>query len=358
MKSFLQKFIIIAAFTGVLAIAPTVEAQQNIYVDPYPYNQGFGNTSPAYYPQNNGNTDVIIAQLIQIIEQLQLGNYNYTLPFGFNGGNNYGFTPVNTGNTDPFGSFDQEPRVETEDADDEDEDSAELNGRVDMNDFRNGTVFFVYGQDEDMIEDVERDYDSYDEVEDDEEDDDFEVVRVDRDLDDSESYSEDVDGLEEDEDYYFIICVEYDDFDNDETLECGDVEEFETDEDNNNDDEPEVETSSVTNITNSSARLRGDVDMNDFDDGIVFFVYGTDDNMIEDIEDDYDSYDDVEDDEDFDDFIVRQVDSNLDGRESYQTTVSGLRFNTDYSVVLCVEYDDDDNDETLECGSVREFETT
>src|SRR5690606_27858096 len=44
---------------------------------------------------------------------------------------------------------DGEPDVSTEDAKDVHDDRAELNGEVDMNDFEDGTVFFVYGLDED-----------------------------------------------------------------------------------------------------------------------------------------------------------------------------------------------------------------
>lgn len=124
---------------------------------------------------------------------------------------------------------DDEPRAETDRAQDIDEDSAELNGEVDMNDFRNGVVFFVYGEDEDQIEDVERDYDSYSDV--DEDGDDLQKVRVDSDLDGHDDYSERITGLDDDTEYFFQICVEYEDEDDDETLECGGVEDFETDRD-------------------------------------------------------------------------------------------------------------------------------
>jgi hypothetical protein len=128
--------------------------------------------------------------------------------------------------TDDDSSSDDEPDVDTDDADDIDNDSAELNGDVDMNDFRNGLVFFVYGEHEDDIEDVE-DEDEYDDI--DEDGDDIQKVRVDSDLDDDDSYSEGVRNLESNTRHYFRICVEYEDEDDDETLECGNVEEFRTD---------------------------------------------------------------------------------------------------------------------------------
>ncbi len=38
-------------------------------------------------------------------------------------------------------------------------------------------------------------------------------------------------GLDDDTEYFFQICVEFEDDDDDETLECGGVEDFETDRD-------------------------------------------------------------------------------------------------------------------------------
>ncbi|MEL6805519.1 MAG: hypothetical protein AAFO91_17255, partial [Bacteroidota bacterium] len=124
---------------------------------------------------------------------------------------------------------DDEPQVETESATDIEDDEAELRGEVDMNDFRNGEVFFVYGEDEDQIEDVEDDYDSFSDV--DEDGDDLQKVLVDNDLDSDRTYWEEVFGLDDDTDYYFQICVGYEDDDDDDVLECGGVEEFTTDED-------------------------------------------------------------------------------------------------------------------------------
>ena len=123
---------------------------------------------------------------------------------------------------------DDEPDVFTGDADDIDEDSAEIEGEVDMNDFRNGLVFFVYGEDEDEVEDVE-DEDEYRDI--DEDGDDLQKFIVDNDLDDDEDYTGNLRGLDDDTRYYYRICVEYEDEDDDETIECGDVEDFDTDRD-------------------------------------------------------------------------------------------------------------------------------
>lgn len=247
------------------------------------------------------------------------------------------------------------PDVTTEDADDVDEDRAELNGEVDMNDFEDGTVFFVYGQDEDQVEEIEDEYDTYSEI--DEDGQDLQKVRVDTGLDDDESYSEVVTNLEEDERYYFQICVEYEDEDNDDRIECGGVEDFETERDgsSSNDDEPDVATRSAENVEDDEAELHGTVDMNDFENGIVFFVFGQDEDLVEEIEDEYETYDEI--DEEGDDLEKVRVDSDLDDSASYELRVSGLDDDTDYYFQICVEYEDEDNDEVLVCGGVEDFRT-
>jgi len=251
-------------------------------------------------------------------------------------------------------SNDDKPDVETGDVENIDEDSARLNGEVDMNDFDNGRVFFVYGEDERQVEDVE-DEDRYSDV--DEDGDDLQKYQVYSNLDEYRSFWFSVSGLDDNTDYYYRICVEYEDDDNDDTLECGDVEDFETDDrgsSSSNDDKPDVETGDAENIDEDSARLNGEVDMNDFDNGRVFFVYGEDERQVEDVEDE-DRYSDV--DEDGDDLQKYQVYSNLDEYRSFWFSVSGLDDNTDYYYRICVEYEDDDNDDTLECGDVEDFET-
>lgn len=121
------------------------------------------------------------------------------------------------------------------------------------------------------------------------------------------------------------------------------------------DDEPEVETDRARNIDDDRAELRGSVDMMDFDDGEVFFVYGEDEDQVEDVEDDYDSYRDV--DEDGDDLQKVRVDSNFDGDDDFRETVTGLDDDTDYYYQICVGFEDEDDDDVIICGGVEEFTT-
>lgn len=126
------------------------------------------------------------------------------------------------------------------------------------------------------------------------------------------------------------------------------------DDDNNDDDEPTVETRSATNISDDEATLRGYVDMNDFEDGEVFFVYGTDEDQIDEVEDDFDSYSDV--DTDGDNLRKVRVDSSLDDSRTYGATVS-LDEDTRYYFSMCVSFEDEDNDDVIVCDSTEDFET-
>lgn len=179
--------------------------------------------------------------------------------------------PIESGEVRSFTTDEEEgsleiPDAETENADNEDEDSAELNGRIRMNDVNNGIVFFVYGQDEDQIDDTENNYDSYGEVENNEDEDEYMVVMVDDENDDDQwrSYSEDVDDLEEGEEYFFRICVGYDDFNGNETLECGNTKDFDTDsEEDDNDGDVEIRTDNPRSVTRTTAEMCGDL----LDDG-------------------------------------------------------------------------------------------
>lgn len=369
MKSLSTKIL----FIGLMvlgAVSPNFASAQ--YQEPYYFDSVTAYPATQTYVANPyvPNQDYI-NQLLAAIASLQAQiaeqqSYLYTSPvvypettpyydYGYTNTGNYLFGPSSsTGNSSfYYSNNDREPDVDTESAKDIDEDSAELRGEVDMNDFNNGIVFFVYGQDEDKIEDVEDDYEEYRDVEDDEKDDDFEVVKVDSDLDDDEQYEEKVNNLEEDERYYYIICVEYDDEDNDETLECGDVEDFETDRDGTK-EKPDVETKSADDIEDDRAELRGEVDMNDFNDGRVFFAWGEDENDVKDVEDE-DRFSDI--DEKGDDLQVSSVKTGHDNSDNFEIDIFNLDDDTRHYFRICVEYDDEDNDSTLECGDVEDFET-
>lgn len=205
---------------GVLVMADYANAQ---VVNPYPslYMPTTTQFSMPYMSTFGNGNDMFQQQIIQFLSFLNNGQNMYMPGFTYtsNFGSSYGFSS----STHTF----EEPDVETDNARNIDRYEAELRGEVDMNDAIDGTVFFVYGEDEDQIEDVERDYDSYSDV--DEDGDDLQKIRVERRFNGDDTFSEDVEDLNRNTRYYFVLCVEYEDEDEDDTLECGRVEEFRTD---------------------------------------------------------------------------------------------------------------------------------
>lgn len=211
-------------------------------------------------------------------------NPNFSADVTLVSGNNYFYRACASRNGDVDGGQvysinnddnggDDEPEADTENPDNVEEDSAELKGSIRMNDYNNGEVFFVYGQDENRIEDVESDYDEYDDVQNDEDSDDFEVVLLEsnHDEDDWEDFEEEVSSLEENERYYYQICVGYNNGGNDE-ITCGGVEEFDLDEENDdnddNDGDVEIETNAPDDIGSTFAILCGDLEDDGGDDSL------------------------------------------------------------------------------------------
>jgi len=226
-KTFLQKTLVTLGaiallVAGLMVATPSASAQP---VNPYPSLYVTSSTSALPYynfaMQGGGNT-MFYQQIAQFLGYLNGGTMNYFPGFSYNTSQ---FTSSNNSSNNNNRNLD-EPDVETDDADDITDDEAELNGEIDMNDFEDGYVFFVYGEDEDQVEDA-TDEDEYDDI--DEDGDDLQKVRVDNRFDGSDDFSEDIDDLDRNTEYFFVLCVEYEDEDGDETLECGSVEEFETD---------------------------------------------------------------------------------------------------------------------------------
>lgn len=231
------------------------------------------------------------------------------------------------------GDSDSDVDVRTLAASEIDEDSATLRATVDMHSEDEAELYFEYGRSSSNLSAKT----SREELDDTDDGDTMEVV---------------VSGLSEDTKYYYRAVA----VDADGDKDYGVTYSFVTDGDsNNNGEEPVVTTRSATDIDDESATLRGAVDMNDFSSGLAFFVYGEDEDAVNDAEDDFDSYDDV--DEDGDNLQKVLVDSDVDGSDDFSEDVSGLDNNSNIFFTLCVEYEDNDNDNTLSCGAVREFTT-
>lgn len=164
--------------------------------------------------------------------------------------NGYG---TDYGSVECFDTHDEETSddidVTTKEADNVEEDEAELVGDIDNNDDGESLeVYFYMSDDED--DDVDDLIDDGDKID------------ADDDFDGNGEFSEVVDGLDADTDYFYIACFEDEDGDE----ECGSIKDFTTDDDEEDEDEPEdtitfdlpfVVTTVVTNVTGSSAKLNG-----------------------------------------------------------------------------------------------------
>ena len=231
-------------------------------------------------------------------------------------------------------SVDSNVSVSTQSATDVEDDRATLRGRVYTGREDEVTVYFEYGRSRNSLDDETS-------------------HRVIENPSATYNFSTTLRDLNDDTVYYYRAVAEDERGDED----YGSVYSFRTDEGRTSryDDEPDLDTRSASSITDDSAYLRGIVDMNDFENGLVFFVYGEDRSQIEDVEDDYDQYADV--DENGDNLQKVKVDSSLDGSSSYTEKVSGLDSNTRIYFSICVEYEDEDGDDVIGCGDTESFDT-
>jgi hypothetical protein len=281
-----------------------------------------------YYPTYQVNTEAQIQMLLKQVQvlmaQLQAlhNGTNY-----YNQGNHFGQKKQAT----YYGNYyagDYDIEVTTDDADIKSDDTVTLSGDVELDGAPYATVWFEYGTDGDLDEDSS-------------------TERVTRD----QSFEIEVDDVDTDDSYYFrAVAVAP----NGERA-YGTIRSFgDNNHNNNNGDIPDVSTEDADNITDNSARISGEVDMNDFEDGLAFFVYGDDEDSVMDVEDE-DTYSDI--DEDGDALQKIQVATNVDDSRSFTTSFSGLDDDTEYFYRFCVEYEDDDNDDVLACGDVESFGT-
>lgn len=222
-----------------------------------------------------------------------------------------------------------EVSVATRSAIDVSDDSATLRGRVILGDYDEATVYFEYGRSR-----ADLDKKTSDEVI--EEGDDY-------------AFETDVDGLYDDTVYYYRAVAEAE---ND--TDHGAIYSFKT-LDTSVSDEPTLSTYSATNIEETSARLGGYVDMNDYRNGTVFLVYGEDESSVDDIADDYNEYVEIE--ESGDDLQKVLLDSDLDSSATYQKTVYELDSDSTMYHSICVEYEDTDDDAIIVCGDTKSFKT-
>ncbi len=115
---------------------------------------------------------------------------------------------------------------------------------------------------------------------------------------------------------------------------------------------PVIETEGATYVSSRGAELAGFVSMNDYANGLVYIVYGTDRSDLLDL-DEYDKYEDIP--------VVRGVTSkfiinkDFSGRDRQVKKVTSLKSATRYYYVACVEYKSPSLRRA--CGEVESFTT-
>jgi len=219
-----------------------------------------------------------------------------------------------------------------------------------MRDTMDGEVYLVYGESQSQVTAaINQPYSRIDEN-----DEQLQKSRIVRDIRGTQRLVEMVDDLTEDTLIYYFICVEYDGL-RDGTV-CSRVQTYRT----HNEDfgkAPRVQTTAAV-ANKDTARLAGSVRMSGFNDGKVFFIYGSDLQRITRAsgETSMERLRQIQ-----DRFQRILVDSDLDGNDSFALTVRDLQSDTLYAARLCVEYENQNKNYRdsafVECGELRSFVT-
>lgn len=121
------------------------------------------------------------------------------------------------------------------------------------------------------------------------------------------------------------------------------------------DEAPVVKTLRPESVGTHTATLVGTIDMNDFRDGTIFFVYGEDRDAIRDVEKQYDSYEDIR--ERGDDRQKIFLDASLTKDKRYKKTLTALDARTRQYYAIGVAYENEDDDMVIMLGNVYSFTT-
>lgn len=233
--------------------------------------------------------------------------------------------------------------VTTEAATDVDEESARLNGELELNSEDAAEVWFEYGMSRDgMTERTEiRTFDTDDE-------DDGMI-----------SFFATVSDLNEDTEYYFRAVAEDEEGGRDTgerlTFRTSEEDADEDTEDDDLDEMPDIRTGSTESVTNRSAVLEGSVEMNDLSDGTVFFVYSEEEELVQDVAEDYSTFEEVE--ENDSSLWSGLVDSGVSDDSNFSLEVEDLEDDTTYYYAAVIAYEDEDGEEVMRTGAVRSFTT-
>lgn len=230
-------------------------------------------------------------------------------------------------------------------------DQATVSGSVTLNDAQRGTAFIVYGEDQSRVSGVVSN-DSYSDVN--ESGDNLQKIRVASNMRGSRSFSRTISSLDDETDHYYRLCVEYDG-DRDGLL-CSNVQRFKTFPDDY-EDVPTLATLPGI-VLGSTLYLQGSLDMDEYRNGVAFFVYGTSESAVAAVPGER-AYTNVR--QQGDALQRAQLDVDVDRSEDFVYPARDLLPATAYYFSLCVAYErlNQNYRETqhIECAPVRSATT-
>lgn len=327
-KTIMGTFVIFTMVLTTLLTATTVDAKQN--------NNGNGNGN------SNGHYKSLSFPGNSFFGRMHNPNFEYKYQWGTQNFENFDDLiermreMLNTWRED-HGTYDScnqdttQVSVVTRSATTIDTDSATLRGKVNLDEGEVATVWFEYGtESSDLSSDT---------------------TSMELEYGDTAYFSKTISDLDSNTRYYFRSVAE-----NEDNVVYGSTFNFVTDTTDTADETPYVSTRVPSNVTDDSVTLRGRVEMRDFDNGIVFFVYGTDEDTIDDVDNDFDTYEDIED-TSSDSLKKVQIEDELDGNASYVHDIEDLDNETVYHYRIGVQYENTDGEDVLKLGGVRTFIT-
>lgn len=330
---------VIGSFLALLlfaAIAPFAHASTYYYPSTYPV---------TYQTQNSAQVQALLSQVYTLIAQLQSiqKNTQYTTQYTYPQYTVYNpYTPYISPTVTPtvytYGNYtyggNYNVDVQTDDAYDQNGGNVTLSGDVELNGASYARVWFEYGKNGNLTQESS-------------------VLTVTSD----KTFTIDVDDSFSGSHYYYRAVAQ----DPSGSITYGTIQSLSGNNNSsnnhnshNNYNTPDVTTYNAENIGQSAAELHGNIDMNDYDNGSAFFVYGESRSEVENVTDE-NRYQDI--DQDGDRLQKAQVDSNVDGVRNFWANIYGLSSNTNQYYRACVEYTDDNDDQTLTCGDVENFRT-
>lgn len=214
-----------------------------------------------------------------------------------------------------------------------DADSATLRGKIELDEDETADVWFTYGTTSAKLSSS--------------------TTKVEIAYGEEDDFTKNITDLKPETRYYYRAVAE----DEDGKKDYGKILYFTTLDDGTITDvqEPVVVTRAPGDITEDTVVIRGQVEMEDFDNGVVFFVYGKNATMVNDVDEDFDTFADI--DESGEDLEKIQVDADLDGVSSYDEEIENLDGNTKYYYRVGVQYENEDGEDTLKLGDARSFTT-